>query len=53
MANAVEQYIRAAHERDPDRRAALTLELFDAGELDADGRIRLFLTFSGPLTDGQ
>jgi hypothetical protein len=115
MANAVELYIRAAHERDPATRAALlescfaadgrlvttsrelrgrdavaamltrfhssaepptirvtsavdlrgtifrfrsavdtaegTTEFFDAGELDADGRIKLIVTFAGPLAD--
>lgn len=116
MANAVELYIRAAHEHDPAARAALlescfavdgrlvttsrefrgraavaemlarfhasaepprirltsavdvrgtifrfgsavdnadgtTLEFFDAGELDADGRIQLIVTFAGPLAE--
>jgi hypothetical protein len=116
MANAVELYIRAAHERDPAIRASLlescfaadgrlvttsrelrgraavadmltrfhgtaepprirvtsavdlrgtifrfrsavdsadgtTVEFFDAGELDADGRIKLIVTFAGPLAD--
>jgi hypothetical protein len=28
-----------------------TQEFFDAGELDADGRIHLIVTFAGPLAD--
>lgn len=28
-------------------------EAFDAGELDADGRIGLILTFAGPLADAE
>jgi hypothetical protein len=29
------------------------LESFDAGQIDADGRISLILTFAGPLTDSR
>jgi hypothetical protein len=28
-------------------------EAFDAGQIDADGRISLILTFNGPLADAQ
>lgn len=34
-----------------DFRDGRTLEFFDAGEIDADGRIYLILTFAGPLGD--
>lgn len=37
-----------------DRRDGTTSpESFDAGEIDADGRIRLVLTFAGPLLDAD
>jgi hypothetical protein len=32
-----------------DNADGTSLPFFDAGELDADGRIRLILTFAGPL----
>ena len=32
-----------------DRRDGTSLEFFDAGEIDAAGRIALLLTFAGPL----
>jgi hypothetical protein len=32
-----------------ERRDGLNLEFFDAGEIDATGRISLLLTFAGPL----
>lgn len=32
-----------------DRRDGTSLEAFDAGEIDANGRIAVLLTFSGPL----
>lgn len=32
-----------------DRRDGTAAESFDAGEIDADGRISLLLTFAGPL----
>jgi hypothetical protein len=34
-----------------DLRDGTSLETFDAGEIDADGRICLLLTFAGPLAD--
>jgi hypothetical protein len=34
-----------------DRSDGTTVEFFDAGELDADGRIKLIVTFVGPLAD--
>jgi hypothetical protein len=34
-----------------DRRDGTTLEFFDAGQIDADGRISLILTFAGPLAE--
>ena len=34
-----------------ENRDGSTVELFDAGELDADGRIATLLVFSGPLAD--
>ena len=34
-----------------DRTDGTTLDFFDAGELDADGRIKLIVTFAGPLAD--
>jgi hypothetical protein len=34
-----------------ERRDGTSLEFFDAGEIDADGRISLLLTFDGPLDD--
>jgi SnoaL-like domain len=32
-----------------DKRDGTTAEFFDAGEIDADGRIALIFTFSGPF----
>jgi hypothetical protein len=34
-----------------ERRDGTTLEFFDAGEIDADGRITTMLVFAGPLAD--
>ena len=34
-----------------ERRDGTTLEFFDVGEIDADGRIATLLLFSGPLAD--
>ncbi|NVB79019.1 MAG: hypothetical protein HOV81_11525 [Kofleriaceae bacterium] len=34
-----------------DLRDGTSAESFDAGEIDADGRIKLILTFAGPLVD--
>ena len=34
-----------------DLRDGTSAEAFDAGEIDADGRISLILTFAGPLAD--
>jgi len=34
-----------------ERRDGTKPEAFDAGEIDADGRISLLLTFAGPLAD--
>lgn len=34
-----------------DLRDGTSAESFDAGEVDADGRISLILTFAGPLAD--
>jgi hypothetical protein len=36
-----------------DMRDGTSAEAFDAGEIDADGRISLILTFAGPLADAQ
>ena len=33
------------------RRDGTTVEFFDAGEIDADGRIATLLVFAGPLVD--
>jgi uncharacterized protein (TIGR02246 family) len=33
-----------------DRADGTSLEVFDAGEIDDDGRIKLILTFNGPLS---
>ena len=34
-----------------DRRDGTSIELFDAGEIDADGRIATLLVFAGPLAE--
>lgn len=34
-----------------ERRDGTTIEFFDAGEIDADGRIVTLLVFTGPLAD--
>jgi hypothetical protein len=34
-----------------DRRDGTTIEFFDAGEIDADGKISTLLVFAGPLAD--
>lgn len=34
-----------------DRRDGTTIEFFDAGEIDADGKIATLLVFAGPLAD--
>ena len=34
-----------------ERRDGTTVEFFDAGEIDADGRIMTMLVFAGPLAD--
>jgi hypothetical protein len=36
-----------------DRRDGTSLESFDAGEIDAEGRISLLLTFGGPLGEAD
>jgi hypothetical protein len=36
-----------------DMRDGTSAEAFDAGEIDADGRISLILTFAGPLADAE
>ena len=36
-----------------ERRDGKLLEAFDAGEIDADGRISLLLTFAGPLGEAS
>jgi hypothetical protein len=36
-----------------DRRDGTSLESFDAGEIDAEGRISLLLTFAGPLGEAD
>jgi hypothetical protein len=36
-----------------ERRDGTALESFDAGQIDADGRICLLLTFAGPLVTDQ
>ena len=36
-----------------DRRDGTSLESFDAGEIDAEGRISVLLTFGGPLGDAD
>jgi hypothetical protein len=36
-----------------DRRDGTSLESFDAGEVDAEGRISLLLTFGGPLGEAD
>lgn len=36
-----------------DFRNGTSAEAFDAGEIDADGRISLILTFAGPLGNAQ
>lgn len=36
-----------------DRRDGTTIEFFDAGEIDADGRIATLLVFRGPLADAR
>jgi hypothetical protein len=36
-----------------DRRDGTSLEFFDAGEIDADGKISLLLVFAGPLPDAS
>lgn len=36
-----------------DRRGGPTPEAFDAGEIDAEGRISLLLTFAGPLAPAE
>jgi hypothetical protein len=36
-----------------DRRDGTTLEFFDAGDTDADGKITTLLLFTGPLADGS
>jgi hypothetical protein len=36
-----------------DRRDGTSLEFFDAGEIDASGRIAVLLLFAGPLRDAQ
>jgi hypothetical protein len=34
-----------------ERRDGTTIEFFDAGEIDADGKISTLLVFAGPLAD--
>jgi hypothetical protein len=36
-----------------ERRDGTSLEFFDAGEIDADGRIATMLVFAGPLADAR
>lgn len=36
-----------------DMRDGTSAEAFDAGQIDADGRIALILTFAGPLADAE
>jgi hypothetical protein len=36
-----------------ERHDGTTAEFFDAGEIDAEGRIRLLLVFAGPLGEGS
>ena len=36
-----------------ERHDGTTAEFFDAGEIDAEGRIRLLLVFSGPLGESR
>lgn len=36
-----------------DMRDGTSAEAFDAGEIDADGRISLILAFAGPLADAE
>ncbi len=36
-----------------ERRDGTSLEFFDAGEIDADGRIATLLVFAGPLDDAS
>jgi hypothetical protein len=36
-----------------DRRDGTSLEFFDAGEIDASGRISVLLLFAGPLRDAE
>ncbi len=36
-----------------DLRDGTSAESFDAGEIDSDGRIKLILTFAGPLADAS
>jgi hypothetical protein len=36
-----------------ERRDGTTLEFFDAGEIDASGRIAVLLLFAGPLRDAE
>jgi hypothetical protein len=36
-----------------ERRDGTRLEFFDAGEIDASGRIALLLVFAGPLRDAE
>jgi hypothetical protein len=36
-----------------ERRDGTSLEVFDAGEINAEGRISLILTFAGPLPDAD
>lgn len=36
-----------------DRRDGKQLEFFDAGQIDADGRISVLLVFAGPLRDAE
>jgi hypothetical protein len=35
-----------------ERRDGTSIEFFDAGEIDADGRIATVLVFTGPLAEG-
>jgi hypothetical protein len=36
-----------------DMQDGTSAEAFDAGQIDADGRISLILTFAGPLADAE
>jgi len=36
-----------------DRRDGTTIEFFDAGEIDAEGKIATLLVFAGPLADAR